>query len=402
MKTITIFSKHFWPENFKINDICLKLKNKYKINVFTSTPGYNNVKYKKKFKGKIKFKGINIRYFSTYVRMDNNFLSIFFDYFSYVLNLLFKINFHLKPKSNISITFATSPIFQALPAIYYSKIKKIPSIIWVQDLWPEVLEDTGYIKNKIILNIIDGIVKLIYSKSDLILAQSKSFEKHLKKKYKIKNKIFTLHQPSEYKFQKNINLKKRNKYIVYAGNFGTAQDFDTIIDAFSSNKINKNISLRLIGSGKKFNYIKNRIKNAKLEKKIILLNYENNAKLNKILKYSSAFFITLKNGKSLNKTIPGKFQTYISFGKPLIICSCGDLNNFILQNKLGFASKPTQVKKLINNINKIDNLSLIQKNKIYLSSKKVYERLFDIKKVTKRLEEFINFTLKNHVKKSIL
>ena len=77
MKTITIFSKHFWPENFKINDICLKLKNKYKINVFTSTPGYNNVKYKKKFKGKIKFKGINIRYFSTYVRMDNNFLSIF-------------------------------------------------------------------------------------------------------------------------------------------------------------------------------------------------------------------------------------------------------------------------------------------------------------------------------------
>ena len=46
MKNITIFSKHFWPENFKINDVCFYLSKKYKINVYTSYPGYNNLNYK--------------------------------------------------------------------------------------------------------------------------------------------------------------------------------------------------------------------------------------------------------------------------------------------------------------------------------------------------------------------
>ena len=62
-----------------------------------------------------------------------------------------------------------------------SKLKKIPSVVWVQDLWPEVLEDTGYIKNKFILKLIDKFVKFIYLKSDTIIAQSDSFKIHLKK-----------------------------------------------------------------------------------------------------------------------------------------------------------------------------------------------------------------------------
>ena len=56
MKTITIFSKHFWPENFKINDISFKLREKYNIDVYTSYPSYNNINYKKKIKNQIIYK----------------------------------------------------------------------------------------------------------------------------------------------------------------------------------------------------------------------------------------------------------------------------------------------------------------------------------------------------------
>ena len=48
MKYISVFSKHFWPENFKINEIALKLKKKYDLNVFAARPEYNNINYKKK------------------------------------------------------------------------------------------------------------------------------------------------------------------------------------------------------------------------------------------------------------------------------------------------------------------------------------------------------------------
>ena len=42
MKTISIFSKHFWPENFKINDVCLSLKKKFKIIIEDSTHEFDD------------------------------------------------------------------------------------------------------------------------------------------------------------------------------------------------------------------------------------------------------------------------------------------------------------------------------------------------------------------------
>ena len=72
--------------------------------------------------------------------------------------------------------------------MFFSKLKRIPSIIWVQDLWPEVLEDTGYIKNKFILKIINKFVMFVYNKSDVIIAQSESFKSHIKNNYNLKKK----------------------------------------------------------------------------------------------------------------------------------------------------------------------------------------------------------------------
>jgi glycosyltransferase involved in cell wall biosynthesis len=401
MKNLTIFSKHFWPENFKINDIAFKLKKKITVNVFTSVPNYNNSKYKHK-KKEVIYKGVKIRYFKTFKKTKDNFTNIFLDYFTYIINLTFKINFFLKEKSDITLTFATSPIFQAIPAIYFSKLKNIPSVIWVQDLWPEVLEDTGYVKNKIILNLINRLVNIIYNSSDFILVQSDSFKKHLLKNYYLKNKVLTLHQPSEFKFQKFDKKKKKIFYITYAGNFGKAQNFDTIIDAFKSEKINKEVKMILIGSGKKFEYIKNEIKLNNLEDKIILQKYAYKKELLKIYKLSSAFFLSLNDGKSLNKTIPGKFQTYLAFGKPIIVNSNSDINKFIIKNTLGFVSKNKDSKKLINDINKVSKLSESNKKKIYLSSKKVYEENFNINDISNKLIKILEKVQNRYAKETIL
>ena len=186
------------------------------------------------------------------------------------------------------------------------------------------------------------------------------------------------------------------------GNFGKAQNFDTIINAFKSGKLNKQVKLILIGSGKKFEYIKNKIKLNNLNDKIILQNYANKKKLLQIYKLSSAFFLSLNDGKSLNKTIPGKFQTYLAFGKPMIINSNSDLNKFIIKNKLGFASKNKDLKGLISDINKISKLSENNKKKIYLSSKKVYEENFNINDISNKLIKILEKVKNRYAKKTIL
>ena len=103
----------------------------------------------------------------------------------------------------------------------------------------------------------------------------------------------------------------------------------------------------------------------------------------------------------MNKTIPGKFQSYISFGKPILISSNSDLNRIIVKNGIGFASKCNDVKGLIKNINKISELQISEK-KIYLSSKKVYEKNFDINIITNELLKILKIAKNNYVKKNLL
>lgn len=402
MKYITIFSKHFWPENFKINDIALKLKKKFVLNIFTAKPGYNNISYNRNLNYNRRYKGIDINYFYNFNRGSSTFISIFLNYFSYVLNLTFQIFFYRKKKSDIIFTFATSPIFQTIPALYFAKLKKIPSVVWVQDLWPEVLEDTGYIKNKFILKLIDNFVKFIYVKSDTIITQSDSFKNHLQKKYNLKKKMYTLYQPSDFIFQKYHKNKKKIHFITYAGNFGNAQDFDILMSAFKSSKIKQNIKLNLIGSGKQYKSVKEKIEVYKLRSRVNLIPYTSKNKLKKILTSSSALVITLKNGKSLNKTIPGKFQSYISFGKPLLVSSNSIVNLMVTKHGLGYTSKFNDLNKLIHNINKIPYLSESKKKKIYLCSKKVYEEKFELNKITNKLIYILKDTYNNHVKKNLL
>jgi hypothetical protein len=188
---ILIFSKHFWPENFKINTIAEELvKRKNEVDVITCHSNYNNNSILKNYKKnffikKKKWKNINIYYLPVYKKKNYNRINIFIEYFSFFISSSFFLFFFLRKKYNIIFVFGTSPILQALPVICYSKLKKIPLVLWVQDLWPESLRDTNYIKSSLILDFVKFLVRIIYVNSSLILVQSAAFIKNIKINFNI-------------------------------------------------------------------------------------------------------------------------------------------------------------------------------------------------------------------------
>ena len=87
---ITIFSQHFWPENFRINDIAVKLKKLgVEVNVFTGKPNYPDGLIKPKYQSLIpkkdKYSGIDILRFPIVSRGKAGFLRLALNYFSYIL-----------------------------------------------------------------------------------------------------------------------------------------------------------------------------------------------------------------------------------------------------------------------------------------------------------------------------
>ncbi len=389
---ITIFSQHFWPENFRINDIAKKLKLLgVKLNVFTGKPNYPDGVISDKFKSffpiEHNFKGINILRFPIIARGKASSVNLFLNYISFVISATFFSFFFRKKFGDIFFVYGTSPIFQAIPVIILKKFFKIKLVLWVQDLWPDNLKDTGYVKNLFILKFVDYLVKKIYFSSDLILCQSDAFKKEIKKKTSTKLKI--LYNPSNYKFDFKLKKKKSFFDIYYTGNLGYGQNFDKILETFKDKKVlNEKIRLIIFGSGKNFYVIKKKIKDSN-SKNIILKKAVSPSKLKIFMKNADCFILILNKGLGLSKTIPAKFQTYLSFGKPIISVNSGIVSELIQKHKLGFWSSDVNTKNLRNILFKSKKLSEKQLIDISKKSKRLFMKKFEINSTCIKLKKYL-------------
>jgi hypothetical protein len=180
---IVIFTKHYYPENFRINYVVNQLKKKNKLLIFTSTPHYNLSnkiinRYNKIYPTVTKKNNIDVVRFPVLLQKKNYF-STFLNYMSYVISSSFFLFFFKKKDIDIIFVYATSPIFQTLPAILYKFLLKKPLVIWVQDLWPEVLQDLKVPFSNFITFLINPIINWIYDRCDVILCQSSSYKKKI-------------------------------------------------------------------------------------------------------------------------------------------------------------------------------------------------------------------------------
>ena len=163
---ILIVSQYFWPENFRINEISdFLIKENFEVDVLTGSPNYPEGKVFKDFKqNPIKYNSLNgakIYRVPIITRGSSSPFNLFLNYSSFLFSsITFGFLKLRKKKYDYIITFGTSPITVALTSLFFSKIKKAKTIIWVLDLWPDILDDLNIIKNKSILYILKKITNL--------------------------------------------------------------------------------------------------------------------------------------------------------------------------------------------------------------------------------------------------
>lgn len=387
MKKILIISQGYWPEVFPINTIVNQLsRSKFKIDVLTGYPNYPKGLFYKGFNpyrvSITKLSRHRIIRVPIIARGVNSKIGILLNYFSFIFSsILFGSIYLRKQEYDVILVYATSPIFQAYIGIYFKYIKKAKLITWVQDLWPNILKDTGVIKNLFLLNVIKVFVKNIYNSNDLLLAQSESFKKDINKISKTKVKV--LYNPG-YSEKKNYKSKfKKNINILYAGNIGNAQPWENLLNFLKVNKF-KNFRFTICGEGQQYLNIKNYVKKNKI-KNISLFGFLKNKKLEKQFSQSNYLLVMLKSGTDLNKTIPSKFQTYLFHGKPILALNDGEVYNFVKKYNLGFASRPDNFKEYQKIFEKIEKTNKYQYYQISKNVKKFYNKNFSQKKINEKL-----------------
>ncbi len=382
---ILIFSQYFWPENFRINDIAKYLSKKDDVYVLTSVPSYPNKKYFTHFNLKKKIKNIKIIRIPVLKRSYSK-LSVLLNYFSFTILSIFYLFFFFSFKKIDKIfIFGTSPPSTLFSAVLFNFFKKTQIVYWILDLWPDTLRDLGYIKSKINFNLLNKLLISLYNSCNLILCQSRTITKIVKKRTKTKTFYFPSWCEDEYLYNKNIKINSSKTYkIFFSGNMGQAQDLTSVIKSIYILK-NQKILWNFIGTGSQFNKIKNELKKLKIQKKVKFYGKVNSYKASKLLRQADLLLVTLARKKIFSYTIPGKLQNYLGLGKPIVGMIDGEANKLINKNNLGLACKASDYQQLSKNILKIKRMSKKQKKLMSKNSLNYVNKNFLKKKLLDQL-----------------
>ena len=313
------------------------------------------------------------------------------NYLSFIISSIIYLKLNIKKKKyDVIFVYAPSPVIHSLIGIYLKKIHNSKLIIWLQDLWPASLESSGQVKNKLILNFVQNLIDYIYSKVDILFIQSKAYKNYLKKKISISKLIYLPNACSDLK--KNFLYKSdSNLNIMYTGNIGTVQVFDTILYAAKRVQEKKlKIKFFFIGEGVNKNLLKKKVIINGL-KNFYIRDYVSQKKLFKQISKADVFYVSLKNFKELNLTIPSKIQFYMSIGKPILAELSGESSRIIKESNSGLVSFPGNKKKLLNNIIKLYNLKKLNKlNNLSHYSHEYFKKYFLLDKTVFKIKECLN------------
>lgn len=394
-KKILVICQYYKPEPFRISDICEEMVRRgHEVQVVTGYPNYPEGKiYDGYGKGKHIDEIINgVKVHRCFeIPRGTGSVKRMLNYYSYAVT---STAYALSSKCRTSdgkpfdVVFCNqlSPVMMAHAAIGYKKRYKVPAIMYCLDLWPESLIAGGITRESLIYKYYHHVSKRIYRQVDKILITSRMFSDYFKSEFGIrKDRIEYLPQYAEDIFEE-MPIKEENGIFdfMFAGNIGTIQSVETILEAANLLK-DEPVRFHIIGGGTDLERLQ------KIGKNLENVEFYGRKPLEEMpdfYKKADAMLVTLAADPVLSLTLPGKVQSYMAVGKPLIGAIDGETEIVINEAQCGFCGKAGDAIELTENIRKFiardTDRKLMGKN-----ARKFYEKNFKESMYMDKLESMV-------------
>ena len=327
---ILVVSQYFWPENFRVNDLVKEwVQRGHQVTVLTGIPNYPAGKvldaYREQPSAFATYKGTEVVRVPMLPRGSGG-LRLMFNYLSFVLGGGFFGPWRLRGKpADVIFVFEPSPVTVGLPAVWLGKIKNAPVVFWALDLWPETLAAIGVVRSPRVLGWVGHLVRYIYNRCTLVLGQSRGFLGSIARYCDDKAKIRYFPSWAEDLFMDEC-VKPAPEVpewtdgftLVFAGNIGEAQDMPTVLDAAERLKDNASIRWVIVGDGRKYDWLQSEVTRRGLDKQVLLSGRFPVERMPSFYAHADALLVSLKRDQVFSMTIPGKVQSYLMAGIPLL------------------------------------------------------------------------------------
>lgn len=411
-KRLLVVSQHYWPENFRINDVVEGfIEDGIEVDVLCGLPNYplgewfGGYKYTKPRRenhgGAEVFRSGEIR------RKGNTSVRIFLNYISFPLYALFSLPRLKNRRYDAVFCYNTSPVYMMLPAIRAAKKHKVPLCTYVLDLWPDNLYSVLPLKNSFMQSIALKTSLWCYRKSPKLMMLSDAQRDTLKarleetqkpKSRKVPPQYCVIPQYCEDYYAEEIKDEalaenfKGSFNILFAGNLSPAQDLENLIDAMAIVKKTKggeNVRVLILGDGMSRAALEEKTQKAGLADSISFLGQVKPRDIPKWTNFADALFAGLSKSDNLGLTIPAKIASYLAAGRPMLVAMDGEGARAAEESGAALVSPAADTAALAQNIITLANMTQQEREKLGAAGRECYTQKYKRSRLLKEIEDFI-------------
>lgn len=398
---ILVVTQHFWPENFRINDIVEGfLQDGIAVDVLCGLPNYPKGEWFPGYSAAGPFEeewhGARLYRCKEVPRRGNTSVNIFLNYISWPWYAAHALH-RLPGGYDAVFCFNTSPVLMCWPAIRYAKKHHIPFTNYVLDIWPENLYSVLNVKNKALRAIAQGVSDALYKKADRLIAMSEPLQQRLCQRTGMPpQKIAVIPQYCEDFYavpQPDAALQAQfggRFNLVFTGTFTPAQSLETVITAVQDARSRgaDMLHLLLVGDGMSRAALEAKVKDLHAEDAVTFYGSVPATDIPKFTALADALIVCLSDSPDLGLTVPAKVASYMAAGKP-VLASMDGVGNAAVAAAGGLSSPACDAAALADNLLALTRMDAAQHAAMGQSAKEYYLAHYRRSELLRKLEHFI-------------
>ena len=400
-KKILVVTQHFWPENFRINDIVEGfLQDGIAVDVLCGLPNYPKGEWFPGYSAAGPFEeewhGARLYRCKEVPRRGNTSVNIFLNYVSWPWYAAHALH-RLPGGYDAVFCFNTSPVLMCWPAIRYAKKHHIPFTNYVLDIWPENLYSVLNVKNKALRAIAQGVSDALYKKADRLIAMSEPLQQRLCQRTGMPpQKIAVIPQYCEDFYavpQPDAALQAQfggRFNLVFTGTFTPAQSLETVTTAVQDARSRgaDMLHLLLVGDGMSRAALEAKVKELHAEDAVTFYGSVPATDIPKFTALADALIVCLSDSPDLGLTVPAKVASYMAAGKP-VLASMDGAGNAAVAAAGGLSSPACDAAALADNLLALTRMDAAQHAAMGQSAKEYYLAHYRRSELLRKLEHFI-------------
>jgi glycosyltransferase involved in cell wall biosynthesis len=408
---ILIVSQYFWPENFRINDLTQELiRRGHHVSVMTGVPNYPDgavfEEFRRDRKAFDEYAGARVIRVPMLAR-GRGALRLFLNYLSFVMGACLFGPWRLRGvRADVVFVFEPSPVTVGLPALLLGRIKRAPVVFWALDLWPETLSAIGVVRSPRVLAWVGHLVRFIYERCTLVLGQSKGFLTSIAKYCSDASKIRyfpswaeEVFQDSEQLLASEVPVRPGVFNVVFAGNVGDAQDMPAVVEAADLLRNNTAIRWLIVGDGRRSAWLAQEVERRGLQERVLLLGRFGVERMPSFYAHADALLVSLKRDPVFSMTIPGKVQSYLMAGVPVLGMLDGEGAQVITDANAGLVCSAGDSAGLASAVLKLAAMSRNERDDLGANGRAFAQREFGRDSLMDRLESLLQEAISLYAKK---